>query len=433
MWENDFRRSPRGKRPVSRTRTLADLAEGELRGRRVLVRADYNVPLKDSGEIADPSRVDATLPTLALLRTRGARTILASHLGRPDGTRDPSASLAPVARLLSERLGTEVRLVDGEPGSEAVRSAVDRLVSGECLLLENVRFHPGETKNDPALARAFAGLAEGFVGDAFGAAHRAHASNVGAARIIRERAGPAVAGLLMARELHYLQEALREPARPFIAILGGAKISGKIDLIRAILPRVDRLLVGGAMANTFFRALGLDTGASLVEDDRVAMAAELLDEAGDKLLLPVDCTVANQIEAGAPARNVDRTAVGPADRIGDIGLDSREIFAAEARGAATVLWNGPMGVFETPPFDGGTFELARVLAEAADRGATIVVGGGDSAAAAAAAGVADRMTHISTGGGASLDLLAGRELPGVAVLDRVESEAAAVGEGGATR
>jgi phosphoglycerate kinase len=418
---------------VSRTRTLADLTDGELQGKRLFVRADYNVPLRDSGEIADPIRVDATLPTLERLRSGGARTILASHLGRPDGARDPAASLSPVARLLSDRLGDEVPLVDGDPAGAEVRAAVEHLRPGGFLLLENVRFHPGETKNDSNLGRAFAELADGFVGDAFGAAHRAHASNVGAARFLRERGAPAVAGLLMARELHYLREALREPARPFVAILGGAKISGKIDLIRAILPRVDRLLVGGAMANTFFRALGLDTGASLVEEDRVSMAGDLLDEAGDKLLLPVDCIVGEEIEEGATVRTVDRTEVRAGDRIGDIGPDSRAIFGEEAGSAATVLWNGPMGVFETRPFEGGTFALARALAAAAERGATVVVGGGDSAAAAEAAGVADRMTHISTGGGASLDLLAGRELPGVTVLETVDRPEAVAVRGGANR
>jgi phosphoglycerate kinase len=330
--------------------------------------------------------------------------------------------LAPVSRFLSGRLGREVPLVDGFPGDPRVSAAAEALLPGEVLLLENVRFHPGETENDPELAGAFAALADGFVGDAFGAAHRAHASNVGAAHIIRDRGGPAIAGLLMARELHYLEEVLRSPERPFVAILGGAKISGKIDLIRTILPRVDRLLVGGAMANTFFRAMGLKTGDSLVEEDRVEMARSLLEEAGDKLLLPVDCTVAERIESGVDSRSADRTEVGPGDRIGDIGPDSRDLFAAEVQGAATVLWNGPMGVFEMPPFEAGTFALARVLAESTARGATVVVGGGDSAAAAEAAGVAERMTFISTGGGASLDLVAGRELPGVTVLDRVEAD-----------
>ncbi|MEX0856239.1 MAG: phosphoglycerate kinase [Gemmatimonadota bacterium] len=402
---------------MARARSLADLSAEELRGRRVLARVDYNVPLTEAGEIADPVRVNATLPTLALLREAGARTLLVSHMGRPKGKPDPAASLAPVARLLSEKLSVSVPLLEAPPGSAELATAVEAIQPGGFALLENSRFLPGETKNDPALAEALAGLADVFVGDAFGVVHRMHASNVGSARLIRERGGPAVAGLLMAKELRYLGEVLFDPTRPFVAILGGAKISGKIDLIRAILPRVDRLLIGGAMANTFFRALGLETGSSLVEDDRVPMASELLEEAGEKLILPVDCVVADRLDAGAEARVVDRTAVGPLECIGDIGPDSAELFAREIREAATVLWNGPMGVFEIPPFQEGTFAVARELAQRADAGAIIVVGGGDSAAAAQSAGVSDRMTHISTGGGASLDLLAGRELPGVSVLE----------------
>jgi phosphoglycerate kinase len=320
-------------------------------------------------------------------------------------------------------LGSPVPLLEDPPGSPALRAAAAAVAPGRLGLLENIRFHPGETRNEPELCRALADLADAFVGDAFGVAHRTHASNVGAARLIRERGGAVVAGALMARELHFLRDALRAPERPFVAIMGGAKISGKIDLIRAILPRVDLLLIGGAMANTFFRALGLETGASLVEADRVAMAGELLEEAGDKILLPVDCIVAETLEPSARTSGVDRTEVAAGVKVGDIGPRSREMFSTEVSRAATVLWNGPMGVFEMDPFAEGTFHLARALAEAADRGAVVVVGGGDSAAAAVSAGVADRMTHISTGGGASLDLLAGKELPGVSVLDTVEENA----------
>ncbi len=412
---------------MGRTRTLQDLPGNALRGRGVLVRVDYNVPLSSGGEIADPIRIEATLPTLERLREMGARTLLVSHLGRPDGERDPEASLAPVARYLSERLGTEVPLVEGDPASAGVRERAARVGEGEFALLENIRFHPGETRNDPPFAGALADLAEHFVGDAFGVAHRGHASNEGAPRILRERGGVAVAGLLMERELRFLREALREPARPFVAVMGGAKISGKIDLIDAILPRVDRLLIGGAMANTFFRAMGLETGASLVEEDRVAMAAELMERAGERLLLPVDGVVAAEIDADAPTREVDRTEVGEGDRIGDIGPRSRAIFAREVEGAATVLWNGPMGVFEVGPFAEGTRALARAIGEVDGRGGLSVVGGGDSAAAAELFGVAEQMTHISTGGGASLDLLAGRDLPGVEVLDRVEDDHTAGG------
>lgn len=408
---------------MTRIRTVSDLGPAELEGRRLLVRVDYNVPVEPGGTIGDTTRLERTLPTLELLVGAGARLVLVSHLGRPGGAPDPAASLAPVATALSERLRLEAPLVEGDPTSNGVQEAVGGLAPGGVLLLENIRFHPGETKNDPGLAQGLASLVDGFVGDAFGVAHRAHASNVGAARAIRERGGPAVAGLLMARELHFLRDSLRSPDRPFVAIMGGAKISGKIELIRAILPRVDRLLVGGAMANTFFRALGLETGDSLVEEDCVDLAADLLEEAGEKLVLPVDCVVADRITEEVETVEVERDGIEPGQRVADVGSGSRELFVREIEGAGTVLWNGPLGVFELEPFSGGTFRLARALADVADRGTTVVVGGGDSAAAANAAGVADRMTHISTGGGASLDLLAGRELPGVSVLENVDEEA----------
>jgi len=387
-----------------------------------MVRADYNVPLDPDGEITDASRVDATLPTLEALRAAGARIVLVSHLGRPKGSPDPKLSLAPVARLLSERLKCRVSLVeDALGGPHAAEERIEEMAPRELLMLENVRFHPGETRNDPELGRALGLLADGFVSEAFGVAHRAHASNVGAAHSIRDRGGPAVAGFLMARELHFLREALRNPERPFVAVMGGAKISGKLELIRSVLDQVDRLLVGGAMANTFLKALGLETGDSLVEDDLVPMAMELLEVAGEKLLLPVDCVTAEEIEEGAQPLVVDRSGIANIHRVGDIGPRSRAMFAHELAGAATILWNGPMGVFELSPFREGTFFIARALAEAADRGAVVVLGGGDSAAAANAAGVSDRMTHVSTGGGASLDLLAGNELPGVSVLETVEA------------
>ncbi len=408
---------------MSRIRTLSDLGDADLRGRRILVRVDYNVPLDGDGRVTDSVRVDATLPSLRRLREAGARTLLVSHLGRPTGGPDPAASLASVASLLSERLGVPVPLLDAPPGSPELEEAVRGLEDGGVALLENIRFHPGETTNEPGFARALADLADDYIGDAFGVAHRAHASNVGAPRVLRERGGFAVAGLLMAREVHFLREVLRDPERPFVAIMGGAKISGKIDLIRAILPQVDRLLIGGAMANTFLRALGLDTGESLVEEDRVSLAGEILEEAGGKLLLPVDCVVGDRIEPGVQTRAVDRGALAPGDRIGDIGPESGRLFAREVREARTILWNGPMGVFELHPFSRGTFQLAEVLAEVADTGRLVIVGGGDSAAAAKAAGFAMRMTHISTGGGASLDLLAGRELPGIAALETTDAPA----------
>jgi phosphoglycerate kinase len=404
---------------VARVRTLADLKPAEIDGRTYLVRVDYNVPLDAAGGVADSTRIDATLGTLGWLRGKGVRLVLVSHLGRPDGAPDPSGSLAPVVRVLEERLGRPVLFIESPPDSPQTKAAVASLGAGDVAVLENIRFHPGETKNAPALGRALADLAGGFVSDAFGVAHRAHASNVGAAEAMRARGAPAVAGELLAAEVHFLREALREPERPFIAVMGGAKISGKIELIRAILPRVDRLLVGGAMANTFLRALGLDTGRSLVEEDLVPLARELMAEAADKLVLPVDCVVSSDVKPEAATRHVDRGHVASDDRIADIGPRSRGVFAREIERARSILWNGPMGVFEMPPFSGGTFEVANALAEAAGKGTMVVVGGGDSASAAHAAGVASRMTHISTGGGAALDLLAGNELPGVAVLETV--------------
>lgn len=397
------------------SKNLTDLSEERLRGRRVLVRVDYNVPLDASGEVTDANRIEETLPTLRLLIERGARIILLAHLGRPDGAPDPRYSLRPVARALSDLLGRPVAFCPATVGEEA-GAAVARLDDGDIVLMENTRFLPGETRNDSDLAEQLAALGDHFVNDAFGAAHRAHASTEGVARIIRGRGGEAVAGLLMARELRFLGMVLESPERPFVAILGGAKISGKIDVIEAILPRVDRLLIGGAMANTFFRAMGLDTGRSLVEEDRVEMARDLLERAGDRILLPVDTVVAPEIAEGAQTITRGRDSVGPEDRVGDIGPESVALFGQEIAGARTILWNGPMGVFEMAPFAGGTMSVARAVAEAADAGAIVVVGGGDSAAAAEVAGVVDRLTHVSTGGGASLEFLAGEELPGVAAL-----------------
>lgn len=393
---------------------LTELDSGDLAGRIVLVRADLNVPL-ESGRITDDQRIRASLPTLEILTEAGARVVLLSHLGRPKGEVRPELSLKPVARRLDELLEGGVGFVP-ECVSPAVTEAVAGLGDGGILLLENTRFHDGETANDESLAGAWASLGDLFVNDAFGTAHRAHASTAGLARAVRRGGGRAVAGLLMARELRYLGAALEEPERPFVAILGGAKISGKIDVIEALLPRVDRLLVGGAMANTFFQALDLETGASLVEEDRVEMARDLMGRAGDRLLLPVDCVVAEEIDHGAPTRVVPRDAVERGDRIADIGPATRERFAGEISGARTLVWNGPMGVFEIDVFAAGTLAVARAVAEACDGGATGVLGGGDSAAAAARAGVSERLTHVSTGGGASLELMAGSELPGIESL-----------------
>lgn len=399
--------------------SLSALDPASLRGARVVVRADLNVPLSDSGEVADDTRIRASLPTLRLLLESGARVVLLSHLGRPKGAPDPALSLAPVARVIEGALDAPVRFVDDLMGPDA-RSAVESLSEGELLVLENTRFDPGETANDAGLARSLAGYGALFVNDAFGTAHRAHASTAGVAQAIRAAGGSAVAGLLLERELQFLGDALDDPERPFVAVLGGAKISGKIDVVEALLPRVDRLIVGGAMANTFFLALGLEVGASLVEADRVEMAGELLERAGDRLLLPVDVRVAQEIAPYAEVRVCARSAVGEGDRIADIGPESERLFAEVTRNARTVLWNGPMGVFELAPFREGTVQLARAVADAADAGATAVLGGGDSAAAAEVAGVSDRLTHISTGGGASLEFLAGETLPGIESLDDQE-------------
>jgi phosphoglycerate kinase len=397
-------------------KTVADLADERIAGSRILVRVDFNVPLDPDGRITDDTRIVRSLPTLSYLLERGGRLVVTSHLGRPKGEPNPEFSLRPVADLLSTLLKFPVRFSPDLIGGGAT-AAVGALKSGELLLLENTRFHPGETKNDPDLAKALADFGDLYVNDAFGAAHRAHASTVGVAEKIREKGGEAVAGFLMERELKYLGLALEDPERPFMAVLGGAKISGKIDVIQSLLPRVDRLIIGGAMANTFFRALGLETGRSLVEEDRVEVARTILQEAGETLLLPVDCVVAEEISPQAGTRVVDRGGVGPEDRIGDIGPASRAIFAEALAGARTVVWNGPMGVFEMGPFAEGTLAVARTVAAVTDAGGVTVVGGGDSVSAAEKAGVTERLTHVSTGGGASLEFLAGSVLPGVAALD----------------
>lgn len=412
----------RGAPGVAGVRTLSGLAPAALAGSTVLVRSDLNVPLDDEGKITDRTRIEASLPTLRFLMDAGARVVVTSHLGRPDGKEVPALSLAPVAEALSEALGRTVPLAGEAPSAPSLRTRVAGMEEGTAILLENLRFLPGETANDESLSEALAGLASVYVLDAFGTAHRAHASTDGAPRRIREAGGTAVAGLLVEQELRYLQEALDDPRRPFIAVMGGAKISGKIDVIEAVLPRVDRLLLGGAMANTFFRALGLDTGASLVEEDRVGMARELMEAAGDRLVLPVDCRVAPELGDDARPRVVARDEVGPGDVIGDMGPRSEALFGKEILEAGTVVWNGPMGVFEATPFASGTVTVARALCELADGGGIAIVGGGDSAAAVEVAGLASRMTHVSTGGGASLELLAGAPLPGIEALDRTPTD-----------
>jgi phosphoglycerate kinase len=390
--------------------TLAEIGAADLAGRTVVVRADLNVPL-DDGRVTDDQRIRASLPTLRILIDAGARVVLLSHLGRPKGP-DASLSLAPVADRLSELLDHRVALIPQSNGAE-VAASLASLPNDVVAVLENTRFHPGETKNDPELAASWAALGDMFVNDAFGTAHRAHASTAGLARAMVEKGGLAVAGILMARELRFLEEVLRMPERPFVAIIGGAKISGKIAVISALLPRVDRLLIGGAMANTFFRALGLDTGASLVEEDAIPTARDLLERVGERLVLPLDCIVADEMAAGVETRAVARTRVRGTDKILDIGPQTRSLFTDMIGRARSILWNGPMGVFEIDEFARGTMAIAEAVASACDSGALGILGGGDSAAAAARAGVTARLTHVSTGGGASLELLAGSPLPGV--------------------
>lgn len=396
------------------TRTITDLAPAEVRGKRALVRVDFNVPLDADGRVADDTRIRAALPTLLTLRKAGARLVLCSHLGRPKGKPDAKYSLAPVAERLRELLGAAVPVtfvphVVGADAEQATRALKD----GEICLLENTRFEAGEEQNDEALAKAFAALGDLYVNDAFGAAHRAHASTEGITKHLR----PAVAGLLMRKELEYLGGALEKPRRPFIAILGGSKISGKIDVIEALLPKVDGILIGGAMACTFYRAMEFETGTSLVEVDRVEMAADLIERAAFRLTLPHDATVAPAIEAGSKAHTVKRDGIPANEMMLDIGPDSAMSYARAIASAKTIIWNGPMGVFETPPFDKGTMAVAQAMAEATNAGATTIVGGGDSAAAVEDAGLASSMSHVSTGGGASLEFLEGKVLPGVAALD----------------
>ena len=392
--------------------TVRGLADADVRGHRALVRVDFNVPLDDRRHITDDTRIRAALPTIHLLLERGARVILLSHLGRPKGKVDAKYSLAPAAARLAELLpGRRVKFVEHTVGPEAVAATHD--AGADVVLLENTRFLPGEEKNDEALARQMAELGDFYVNDAFGSAHRAHSSTEAVARFLK----PAVAGLLMEKELQYLGAALADPKRPFVAVLGGSKISGKIDVVEALLPKVDALLVGGAMACTFFKAMGLETGTSLVEPDRVEMAKALIERSGTRLILPHDAAVAPAIEQGDKAHAVKRDAIPASEAMLDIGPDTAHSYARAIASAKTVVWNGPMGVFESPPFDAGTRAVARAMADATANGATTIVGGGDSAAAVEEAGLAARMSHVSTGGGASLEFLEGKTLPGVAALD----------------
>lgn len=393
--------------------TLADLDLPSLQGRRVFVRVDFNVPLSPAGEVTDATRLEEALPTLRELAAAGARLVLASHCGRPKGAPDPRYSLRPVVRKLAELLGGEVGFADDCVGPAAQAGAA-ALADGGVLLLENLRFHAGETANDPAFAAQLGALADAYVDDAFGSAHRAHASVVG----IVERLPRRAAGRLMEREVTALGRLLGEPERPFAAILGGAKIEGKIDTLANLLPRLDRLLVGGGMANTFLAARGADMAASLVETDRLEVAREILERAaarGIEVTLPVDLVAADDLAAPRRIETVGAERVPAGLKAVDIGPLTRQRFAAAIAGARTLFWNGPLGVFEKPPFDAGTRAVAEALASCAGFS---VIGGGETVAAAHQAGVTGRIGHVSTGGGASLELLAGKCLPGVAVLER---------------
>jgi len=394
-------------------RVPRSVRDADVAGKTVLVRADLNVPL-DDGRITDDTRIRASLPTIRFLLERGAAVILASHLGRPKGKVNDALRLKPVADRLGQLLGRNVRMT-GDALGPGVQVAIGKLRPGDLLLLENLRFHAEEEANDPGFAKALADMADIYVNDAFGSAHRAHASTEGVAHLVK----PAVSGFLMEKELRYLGEALGDPKRPFVAVLGGAKVSGKIDLIEALLPKVDEILIGGAMACTFFRAMGLSVGRSLVEEDRVDMARQLLERAGKKLVLPRGGVIASELKEGITSLTVLRDRIPHGFAVYDVDPSTVREFTDRIVRAGTVLWNGPMGVFETPPFDAGTRAVALALAEATAAGAITIVGGGDSAAAVVQAGLADQMTHVSTGGGAALEFLEGKVLPGVAALDDV--------------
>jgi phosphoglycerate kinase len=383
----------------------------DLQGKRVLIRVDFNVPLEGT-KITDDTRIRAAIPTLKyILEQKPKAVILMSHLGRPKDGPDPKFSLTPVAPTLASLLGKEVQFV-GETVGTAAEEAVAKLPDGGVLLLENTRFYKGEEKNDQELAQQMAKLGDVYVNDAFGSAHRAHSSTEGVARYL-----PAVSGLLMEKEIDYLATTLESPKRPFVAILGGAKVSDKIEVIESLLNKVDYLLIGGGMANTFFKAQGYDIGKSLVENDALDTASAMLKKGGDKLVLPIDAIIGDAFDNNANIRTINvKDGVPDGWSIYDIGPKTIEAFGQKLNGAKTIVWNGPMGVFEIPNFAKGTNAIAQILGDETRRGAITIIGGGDSAAAVEQAGLADRITHISTGGGASLEMLEGKALPGVVAL-----------------
>ncbi|MCA9949985.1 MAG: phosphoglycerate kinase [Anaerolineales bacterium] len=399
-------------------KTITDI---DVAGKKVLVRVDFNVPLssKDPNDditVTDDTRINAALPTLNYLLDQGASLILCSHLGRPQSAADTQFAMDPVGARLGELLGRRVQKVDEVVGTQATAAAA-ALQPGDVLLLENTRFEAGEKRNDPELSSQLAALADVYVDDAFGSAHRAHASTEGVAQEMRAKGGPAVAGFLMGKELDALGTAVSNPAHPYVAIMGGAKISDKIKLIDNLLNTADKILIGGGMANTFLAAQGHNLGKSLVESDAIPEAKRLLDMASNQLILPIDVVVADEFSADAVGKVEDVWSISPEKMALDIGPATLDRFNAELQGAQLVIWNGPMGVFEFPNFAEGTNQLALLLAGLVEHGAQVMIGGGDSAAAVHKAGLTAKMTHVSTGGGASLELLEGKTLPGIAALD----------------
>lgn len=389
----------------------------DLKGKKVLIRCDFNVPLDENRNITDDRRIVASLPTIKKVLQEGGAAILCSHLGRPKGQVKEELRLTPVAKRLSELLGVNVKMAPDCVGPEVQKMKAE-LKPGEVLLLENLRFHKEETDNDPEFARQLAEGCDLYINDAFGTAHRAHASTVGVTKYFKQ----AAAGYLIEKELKYLGQAIENPTRPFVAVLGGAKISGKIDVIKNLFTKVDALIIGGGMAYTFFKAQGYEIGQSLLEADRIEMAKEILEEANEKnidFLLPVDVVVADKFDNEAQRKVVKVTEI-PSDYMGmDIGPETIKLFSEKILAAKTIVWNGPVGVFEMPNFENGTRKIAEAIAQATKNGAISVVGGGDSAAAVAKFGMEEQFTHISTGGGASLEFLEGKELPGIAALTEV--------------